>query len=380
VSLEFTVGKGEMIDALKNVGKCISSKLDNNVMKGALFDVNEGVLEVCGTDTQLFGKNKLEVDIIEEDTTVVEYSLLKDLLRNFPDEDITFKHNKDRERIFVSYQDIEYEIPTYDPDMYPQEQMIESNNHSSFDIEQGKLKEVMKRFTKSTNDDDNKPALQGVLVDIDTNEEIVKFVSTDGYRMQYLEYEPDNLVTNININSCVIHVDTMKYLKSLLNSTDEKVEIEIGESLMQMEVGSTVIKSTLIDDDRYPKYEAVIPDEEHVTNNVEVDTTELTSAIRRIKAVSKHNNDISISWKISNDNVKLKSGAEQYSSGKEIVNVEWNDELDSDIIMFFNINYVLDYLKHNKNEIASIGVTEDERQLVFREGNMLYILMPIRSR
>jgi DNA polymerase III sliding clamp (beta) subunit (PCNA family) len=48
--------------------------------------------------------------------------------------------------------------------------------------------------------------------------------------------------------------------------------------------------------------------------------------------------------------------------------------------MFFNINYVLDYLKHNKNEIASIGVTEDERQLVFREGNMLYILMPIRSR
>ena len=377
--LKFKVENDKLSTALNNLKNCISSKIDNQIMKGALFELNGNQLTVAGTDTVLYGKEKVEVETEIEGDVVVEYELLRKLLSDFPNKEITLEIKPEEDdRLELTCDNIDYKIPTYDADMFPQEPALD--NTTTFNIEQNKLKEIVKRFIRSASNDDAKLAMKGIYIDINEEDETVNFVSTDGYRLQRKKYEPENLNIEQNITSCIVFPETMNFLKRVLNNTEEKITLEIGENKLKTETDEVIVKSNLINEDRYPQYQAVIPNDNELEGYVELDTNKFKSALSRVKTISKFNNISQVTWEINEEIFKLRPTSGQYSSGEEEISILANQGLDEEQrVIHFNIGYIMDYLKYNQEDKTKIKVAKENGQVVFEEGSLIYILLPLRG-
>jgi len=375
MEVKFFVDKKELLNAMKQISSCIDSKIDN-VTQGVLFDVKKDKIIISGTNAIVYGKEEIkDVEIIKEGKILIEYKLLKNLLNNFPDKKVKFIYDstKSSGEVLMAYKNIKYTIPTYEVDMFPEEPKPKKDV-TTFDIEQSELKTILKRLEKTISSDSNKPAMQGIYIDICKDDQLINFVSTDTYRLQKYEYSPDNLKVRSK-KSCIIYTETIKFLKGILNNTEDKIEIKIDDNHLITQVGTTTLKSTLIVEDRFPKYQQVIPKD--FEGELTIDTNTITNALKRTNQVLRHNKSSVVSLNVDNE-IKVRAMETQFSQGEDIVEI-LNKKLNQDFTISFNIKYLLDYFTQNKNENTEVKVVKGCDQLLFVEENLVYIALAVRT-
>ena len=178
---------------------------------------------------------------------------------------------------------VSFDISTIPFEEYPE---IPNNEHDNlFCIKTSDLKEIIYSLFYAINSEPTKPALNGACFNFLENE--VDFVATDGHRLVKITKEN---TTNIN-GTFIIPKKFLSILNSFLEKQNETNLIISGNYIFTNN-DNDIFYSKIIDE-KYPNYNAVIPEENPLT--LSASKTEMLNNIRAASiATNKNTNQISL--------------------------------------------------------------------------------------
>lgn len=136
------------------------------------------------------------------------------------------------------------------------------------------LSEAINKTIFAVSNDELRPAMSGVLVQL--AEESVTFVATDAHKL--VRYRRTDIGTD-KPTSLILPKKALTLLKSSLPSDDSSVSIEYNNTNAFFRFGNIHLICRLIDE-RYPDYEAVIPQVN--PNKLTVDRLLFLNTLRRV--------------------------------------------------------------------------------------------------
>ena len=169
--------RDDLADVLTRAGRAVGSRSPLPILQGLLCEVENGRLRVTGTDNEITVRTNLEVEALEDGSTVIPAKLAADAVRKLPsgavsmtaaDGEVEITGNGPRFRLReLSVGD----FPTID-DRLPAE---------TIDVVGETLVKALSQVGIAASSDEARPTLTGVL--FEENEGGLRLVATDSYRL-----------------------------------------------------------------------------------------------------------------------------------------------------------------------------------------------------
>lgn len=224
------------------------------------------------------------------------------------------------------------------------------------------FKECIKKVSVALGEDETRPVLMGYLMEIKNN--YMNLTSIDGYRLatNKLYYKNDdeikyilpghilNLVSIIKLNKEVEVYESNKYVKFVIDDIELFINVIDGEFI---------------------NYKQLITKDYNTKVQIK-DIKKLHDTLKGFKDVCKNNRHNEIILNIKDDKICI----------QDLNNTMYNEfkidtKIGDDLIIAFNLNYLLDGLKNIKGD-AELMFTTNVDPLIIKNINYTYLVLPIR--
>lgn len=366
--MEINIGQSDLSNMLQKVIAVVPSKTTLPILGNLLFTAEKGTLRLTATDLEVFVTTELKTEVKKEGSVAIPAKRINDIVRALPDGKIKIKANETF-KVSIATDVGEYKIAGESDDEYPTVPYLE--DEQAIDIAGEVLSRLITNTAFAVSTDELRPALMGVFMKIADGKMI--FVSTDGHRLAKLETK--NISTKIDSMERIIPT---KGLTQVLKNVTAENRILIGENNCLFDCGETKIYTRIIDE-RYPDYERVIPSTNE--KKMEIVNEKLLSSLRRVSIFS---NQMTHQVKISLTKNSLEISTQDVESGGEATEKIECEYDDTELVIGYNSNLVMDALKHVStdnvlfffSEPTSAGIVYPANQVEQEEFMML--VMPVR--
>ncbi len=364
--MEFQINNAVLNEALKVLNKVIPLRSTLPVLSTVLFTSDGGKLSVRSTNLEVSIEFLLDAKISDPINTAIPISKIFSITSSLKNEELTF-NIEDNYKVNIKTEFGEYNIMGISPEDFPAKINVSQSENISFSSEE--IKNLIDYTSTSASTDDLKPALQGVLLDM--NEAKTVFVATDGHRLSKMELDKNNTTSK----KIILPIKFLQLIQGFLNET-KNVELIIGENHAQIYFEGTNISTRLIKD-AYPDYEKVIPKDND--KELKVQTKDLIESLKRVSVFSnKKTKQATLS--IQNNLIEIKTeDVETATSAKEKVSCQYSNE---DIVVAFNSEYLKEILEKTSTEETTILLKNPLSAALILPGeapkNKISLLMPIR--
>ena len=370
--MALTVKSNELLEALQQIIKVIPSRSTLPILGCAYFDFNEEKIKIRSTNLE----TSISVDLNyagekPEEPIAIPINRLLEITANIKDPTIEFDFST-KNTLKLKTSSGSFSISGQDYKEFPSDPIMKEA--VSLTINTKTLLEIIDFTKTSVSRDELKPALQGILLKINTNQ--ILGVSTDGHRLSRIITEKEN--TESHEFEIIAPMKFLTILSSFINKT-ENMEFEISSNYMSLSYKNISLFSKIIKD-TYPDYEKVIPLDNNKTLTVE--KKNLTEAIKRVSIFSNRATK-QITFNISSNRLELTTeDAENAASGKETIDCVFNN--DENLKIGFNASFVLDAMTATTGEKVNMFLNTSLSAAIISEKNeknktdRLILLMPIR--
>ncbi len=362
--MRFMIETSMLNSGIATASKALPSKTPVSILEGIyLCAMDKGLLVRCSD-------MMLQIDVIvpatvEEYGEVVVPRQFAEMARRLPGEtiDIELKENT----LHYKSGGVENEIQCMDAEDYPLMPVIQKKQ--DIIVTQKQLKDMIRQTVFATAQEESKPILTGVLVQVVNNE--LRLVALDGFRLA-LRRQPLNMPTE-EIEA-VIPARSLLEISRVLADDDTPVEILIAGVHVTLKIGEMSIIARLLEGD-YIKYEQILPTE-HETR-VLVDRRDLLNSIERAIVVSRdgRSNLVKFSFK---KNVLYLTANSSISNLREQMDVQINGP---DIDIAFNARYFSDVFRALDDDYVYLEMRNNVSPCVVRpvQGDAFYyLILPVR--
>ena len=159
--------------------RAISSRTTLQILNGILIEASNNQLKITGTDLEISIETYLNCEVIEEGSIVVNSRIIGDIIKKLPNSTV-YIEAKDN-NINIRCDNSEFNIAGNPGKDYPELPLIVENE--SFSLPSDILKSVIKQTVFATSQDENRPSLTGVLVELNNNN--ISFVALR-YKSYYI--------------------------------------------------------------------------------------------------------------------------------------------------------------------------------------------------
>jgi len=278
--MNFDVSSSALSYNLQAISKVIASKNTVPILDCFLFylEGEKRKLTIIASDME----TRLETSITALNVEgggyfAVSAKILLDFLKELPEQPLSFEIDDENLSTVVRYENGKYEFVGQRGDTYPQQKEMKSDA-TSFSISAPVLLNGISRTLFATADDELRPVMNGVLLDIQPDS--LTFVASDGHKLVQIS----NLVTRSGTRaSFVLPKKSANLLKTLLAKETEDVSIRFDENTASIKASHFEMVCRLIEG-RYPNYSSVIPKDN--PNRVTVDRLYLLNVLKRISLSS----------------------------------------------------------------------------------------------
>lgn len=342
----------------------ISSKTTLQILNGILFDASNGRLKLTGTDLEISIETSLDCEIIEEGTIVVDSRIIGDIIRKLPDSIIHIE--AENNNINIKCDNSEFNIAGNPGKDYPELPLIIENE--SFLLPSDILKSVIKQTVFATSQDENRPSLTGVLVELNNNN--ISFVALDGYRLALRKLAIDSdLDTRI-----IILGRSLNELNRILEDTKDDLKISIAPGHVVFNLGDTIVYSRLLEG-QFFNYKDIIRNE-HKTSII-VNKRSLQDSLERASLLAKEEKANLVKFSLNNNRVIIKSNSEIGNVHEEIESIQNGENIN----IAFNSRYLLDgirVIEADNIELNFMGSLNPCIINVVGEEDYIYLVLPVR--
>ena len=275
--MKLIISSSELLKGVMAVSKAIPAKSALPILENFLFDLKGNTLEITASDSELTLKTQIEVEnASKEGKIAVPAKHMMDLLKELPDQPLTISTSSDSSFV-CSWASGESTLPYFPAEDY---HAITGTDETATTIEfpAASLVDGIASTIYATADDEIRPAMNGILFDIDTAS--TTLVASDSHKL--ICYTTTDVKAPEKA-SFILHKKPAGILKNIIGKDVENVEISFDAKNAVFKFGQTTVICRLVVG-KYPKYRDVIP--QNNSNILRIGRTQLLNTVRRVSVCS----------------------------------------------------------------------------------------------
>lgn len=371
-TMNFVVSSSHLSKHLQGISGVLTTNNTLPILDNFLFNVQEDSLTVSASDMENTMQTRLSIEANQSGKICIPARLILDVLKNLPDQPLTFSINLENFGIEIAYNNGKSKMVGHNGEDYPRSADIE--NTESFKIPGDVISSAINKTIFATGNDELRPVMNGVFCQISSGDVI--FAATDAHKL--VRYRRTDVNAN-GISSFILPKKALNLLKNNLKG-DEEVMVTYNESNAVFSFNDSVLTCRLIDG-KYPNYEAVIPKEN--PNVLTVDRQSFLSAIKRVSIFSN---------KTTHQVVLKITGSELNISAEDVdFSNEANERLTcsyegDDMEIAFNSRFLAEMLNNIDASEINIKMSQPSRAGILlpavpenEHEEVLMVIMPVMS-
>lgn len=346
-TMNFVVSSTNLLKHLQSVSGVLTTNNTLPILDNFLFQVEEDTLTVAASDLETTMQTRLSIEANEVGKICIPSKLILDVLKNLPEQPLTFSVNLDNFGIEIAYNNGKSKMVGYNGDDYPKSADVKETE--SIKIPGDIISSAISKTLFATGNDELRPVMNGVFCQLSSSDVI--FVATDAHKL--VRYRRTD-VNASGISSFILPKKALTLLKNNLKG-DEEVLVTYNDSNAIFAYNDAVLTCRLIDG-KYPNYEAVIPKEN--PNVLTVDRSSFQSAIKRVSIFSNKTTH-QVQLKISGSELNISAEDLDFSNeANERLTCSYDGE---DMEIGFNSRFLLEMLNNIETTEINIKMSQPSR-------------------
>lgn len=367
--MKFTCQGLELADAVLKVVKASAVRTTNPILECVKLIAEEDRLTLMCTDLELTIIKAIKADVKVEGEAVIPAKFFAEFARKISSEQITFTM-RENNIMEILYGENSGVIQCQNAEEFPEPKELEKPE--SFQVKSSDLKDLVIKASVAVAQDDARPMLRGVLLEVTNNE--LRGVALDGVRMALVKKPLFNPTSEFGI---VVTARSLMEIVKLLPESDEKITIQTQKNHLKIDLGDTILITRLLGQKSdFVSYEQIIPST--FQTFIVVNRQNLYDAIERASLLNLTERNHIIKFTIKKDNLTINSESEQ---GNITENLKVEHDA-TDLVIDFNGRLIIDslhvigdeFIKMNFCGVMSpcVIVPNEEKQ------DYLYLILPMR--
>lgn len=361
----FLCEKQKLQEGVLITQKAITGKSTMPILEGIYINAKKEGLTLIGSDMDVSIETKVEADVIEEGTVVIDSKIFGEIIRKLPNSDVRIEIIEN-DTLQISCQKSVFNVVYMNYEEFPSLPTIDEKKQ--IQVPQNILKNMIKSTSFAIAQDETRPILQGILFELKDRK--LNLVALDGYRLalktEYLDSDFDIEV--------VIPGKTLNEVSKILEDVDSIVNITFTNNHILFNLEQTKIISRLLDG-KYVNYNSLLPQEHKIL--VEVNKQQFQNGIERASLMAKEGNSNLIKLEVLEDTLVITSNS-QLGKVREEVGINLQGE---GVQIAFNSRYLLDVLKNMEEESVVLEMTSSVTPCIIKgkeTDSYKYLVLPVR--
>ena len=372
--MDFVISSSQLLSHLQIVSRVVNSKNSLPILDNVLMSVEDGILKITASDLESTITTTLPLENYSGDGVIAtDTKKILDVLKEFPEQPLTFNINTDDKRIDITSQNGKYTLVGVDGSDFPQASQLKADKTISISVSPDILYGGITSAIFATGDDELRPIMNGIFIELQDSG--INFVATDAHKLvRYTRKE----VKAETESSFILPKKPANILKTILPKASDDVVLEFDEKNAVFTFGTIRLVCRLLEG-VYPNYNSVIPREN--PNKLVVDRVELYNSLRRIGMFASQSSNL-VGLKINGNTLEISAQDMDFSiSGKEVINCQYEgDEME----IGFKSNFLGEILSNISTPEVTIELSDPTRAgIILPKDNenpdedVLMLLMPM---
>ncbi len=356
-------------NCLEIVEKALPARSTMPVISNILLDINNDCLNFSATNLEMFIKSRMDYEGGESGKILLPPKIV-DIMRYFPTDKVTLDINWDNYRINVSGGSANFHLYGSNPEDYPVTFDITSSQKKPINIDQKKLKSIIKSVVFAASNEETRPAFNGVL--LSSHENTFSLTASDTYRLAIKELKDDKW--SLDDNHSLVPARSMRELLRILGEHNANILILREKNILAFQLEGVYFATRLLEE-KYPDVSGVIPND--YKTRIILGRKDFEDTINRASLLAEGKNH-AVNIIVNNNQLEVKVSGQE-GSMEEMLPVVQDGE---DIELFANTRFVSDVLKIIEEQKIIVDFHGDGGPLIFRideDPGYLYLVLPIKK-
>lgn len=371
--MKFNVSSKTLYSYVSAVSKVINSKNALTILNNFLFELSDNTLTITASDLENTLVAHLEVmDAEGEGKFCVDARRMVDLLKEMPDQGISFDINDDNLAVEIVYPSGNYSFIAINGNEYPSNESVdESTDIIEFTCPTEQIIKGIDNTLFAVGNDDLRPQMMGILWDI--KPDAITFVATDTRKL--VKYRNAMSAPGFE-GSCILPIKPATVIKNVFAKEDE-VKVTLEPKSATFESPSYKFNCRFIKGS-FPDYNRVIPVKNPYA--ITVDRQSFLNAVRRVGVFVDQGHGL-VKFKIEKDQLTMKATDNNFcTSAREVVPCDFTG---TEIIIGFSAPYLIEIFNTISTTDILIKLSDPSRPGVFvpsensENSELLMLLMPM---
>ena len=352
--------RDDLADVLTRAARAVGTRSALPILQGLLCEVTGGNLAVTGTDTEITIETSLQVEVLEEGSTVVPAKLVGEAVRKLPPGAVSFSA-QDGE-VEITGNGPRFNLREFEVNDYPE--VGKGSVAGGVEMDGNTLIAALNQVGIAASTDDGRPTLTGVL--FETESDHLRLVATDSYRLAVRD-----VPSAAGVPTTLIPYRALRELGRTIG--DEKMAVAIGER--EGTFGSDRGRMTArVIESSFPDYRRLLPDD--YPNRLTINRDALLEGVGRAAVVAE--DPIPVRLSLGAGGVELSVTRQDVGGETEYIEAAYEGE---DMVIAFNTRYLTDGVAAMKSEnllLETINPLKPGLLTAADDDSFRYLLMPVR--
>lgn len=372
--LNIKVNRKDFLKGIQIVENAVSENKIRPVISGIFIEARENEIFLKGTDLELSINFKINGEVSENGKIVIKYKLIEEFLKQIGDE--TIELIEENGKIIIKTEKINSEFSTFDPENYPITPVLELGVEYSFDKQ--KLLDSIENAKIAASITPENLAVNCIRLEIEENK--IKLISSDTYRLIYLEEDLDEEEKNKESLSVSIPLKTIDGLIKIMKLIDEnKVILKSDGTKVYFRLGEVEILTRVIEL-QFPDYKSILSGSQY-DKKILLNTKDFISVLKRTLIFVRDNYEAKNSgiFHFENDKLLLNGVSENAKIKEEIPIIKEGEDLKISL----NVKFLLDYVATITGEVTQLKLLNSKSSVLItdeKDEKSLYLTMPLALR
>ena len=372
--LNMTVDRKALLKAINIVEKAVTENKIREVLSGIYIETFDNRAVLRGTDLELSINTEIEAQIEEHGKIVIKHELIEEFLKQISDEKIVLAEEDGMLVIKTSATDANFSL--YSAENYPIQSKLENGVEYVFLKE--KLLNYIENVKISASPNPENLAVNCIRLEIE--EDKLKLVSSDTYRLTYIEEDLDETQQGKENLSLSIPLKTIDGLIKIMKLIDEEnITVKSDGSKVFFQFSNVEILTRTIDL-QFPDYKSILNNSQH-NKKILLNTKDFLSVLRRTAIFVRDNKEAKNGgiFNFANNKLLLTGTSENAQIKEEIVTIQEGEDLRISL----NVKFLLDYISTIEGKVTVLELLNDKSSVIVKDEDndkSLYFTMPLAIR
>ena len=372
--LHIIVDRKSLLKAITIVENAVTENKIREVLSGIYIETHEGKAILRGTDLELSINTEIEAQIEEEGKIVIKHKLIEEFLKQISDEKITLIEENGKLVIKASSTNTEFSL--YDSENFPVQSKLE--NGVEYVFEKEKLLNDIENVKISASPNPENLAVNCIRMEIEENK--LKLISSDTYRLTYIEENLDDAQKGKENLSLSIPLKTIDGLIKIMKLIDEEhITVKSDGSKVFFQFSNVEILTRTIDL-QFPDYKSILNNSQH-NKKILLNTKDFLSVLRRTAIFVRDNKEAKNGgiFNFANNKLLLTGTSENAQIKEEIVTIQEGGDLKISL----NVRFLLDYISTIEGKVTVLELLNNKSSVIVKDEDndkSLYFTMPLALR